>query len=234
MVAATGYYVGARLVGARPSGWLALNMVVLSAGTFFLIHYLTYRASEVNGVPVSQLVGFWEYLDELIRNTVIRRARGGNNGPGEPVGAWGYPLAALKVLGFACGGLAVWGILAARPYCRPCGRFLTKVGTRTRYHADAGQAATVAEQVAGAFDAADADRLQPALDAHAGIGEAKAGKCELRTAFEVWRCRGCGAGEVSFKLEKKSDNAWAEVPGTARKAETAAETELAVSDSPPR
>ena len=227
-MAAVGYYAGARLVNCRPSGLLLLNMVAVSAGTFFLIHYLTYRTSEVAGVPVPQLMSFPDYLDLTIRSTVVKRARGGDNGPGQPLGAWGYPLAALKVLGFAIGGGVVWGILAARPYCRPCGRFLTPTGNRVRYHADFDEGQATAAAAASAFDAADAKLLQPALDAHANYGTAKAGKSQHRTTYTVWQCKVCFTGQVEFKFERYDGNNWVEVREAGRKAETDAETDLTV------
>ncbi len=232
MVGATGYYFGARLVGCRPSGWLALNMVLVSAATFFLIQYLTYRTADVGGVPLNQLLTYPDFLDLSIRSTTIKRAKGRDNGPGQPLGVWGYPLAALKVLGFAAGGLVVYGILAARPYCRPCGRFLAVTGSRTRYHADFDETTATAEAAVAAFDAADPARLQPALDAHAAAGQPKAGKCLHRTAFTVWQCRGCGAGQTGFKLERHSGQNWVEVKEMSRTAETTAETELVVRDRP--
>ena len=232
MVGATGYYAGARLVGCRPTAWLALNMVLVSAATFFLIHYLTYQTSEFNGAPVRELVGFGEYLDLTVRNTVVKRARGGDNGPGQPLGVWGYPLAALKVVGFALGGLAVFFILADKPYCRPCGRFLAGAGRRTRYHPDADEAeATVGRTLAG-FDAADAGHLQAALDAHATAGQPKAGTAKLRTTAHLLRCGGCGAGQARFRLEAHGGEHWVEVKEATRLAETAPDDRLELRDAP--
>jgi hypothetical protein len=57
-VGAAGYYAGAVFVGCRPTGWLALNMVAVSAATFFLFHYLDYRTVEAGGKPVCEQIGF--------------------------------------------------------------------------------------------------------------------------------------------------------------------------------
>src|SRR5215472_9625885 len=62
VVAASGYYFGARLFNHRPTGLLLLNMAAISVTTFFLIHYFKYNLLDVNGTPIRDLISFTDFL----------------------------------------------------------------------------------------------------------------------------------------------------------------------------
>ena len=89
--AAAGYYWGARLFNHRPSRMLLANLVLISVGTFFLVHYLSYYNLEVDGVPLRQRVPFLAYLDAVLTHASmtfrIHAAKVGSSGE---MGAWGY------------------------------------------------------------------------------------------------------------------------------------------------
>src|SRR6185437_12299796 len=42
--------------------------------------------------------------------------------------------AALQIFGLALGGVVVYGMLRALPYCEACSQFLSQKGTQTRYY----------------------------------------------------------------------------------------------------
>lgn len=63
---ASGYYAGSWAFGHRPTGLLLLNIVIASATTFFLIHYLSYVSLQVEGKYVSDYIPFTQYLDIAI------------------------------------------------------------------------------------------------------------------------------------------------------------------------
>lgn len=106
-LAASGYYVGARLLGRRPSPWLMLNMLVISVMTFFMIHIMTYVTIKLFGDPDPQFSSFFTYLGTVYRESETQ-IRGSNIGK---LGAWGYLEMLLEIAGFAIGGIAVYGFL---------------------------------------------------------------------------------------------------------------------------
>jgi hypothetical protein len=116
-VGAYGYYLGARLFNHRPTKILLLNMVVISVATFFLIHYFHYYFLTIEGKLVRDFISFVDFLRiELSHNK-----------------AWGYLYAPLQVIGFAAGGLAVFGYLDSLPYCEKCAKYLSAKDRQTRY-----------------------------------------------------------------------------------------------------
>jgi len=116
LVGASGYYLGARLFNHRPTKILLLNMVVISVATFFLIHYFHYYFLTIEGKLVRDFISFVYFLRiELSHN-----------------GAWGYLYATLQVIGFAAGGLAVFGYLNSLPYCEKCAKYLSAKDSQTR------------------------------------------------------------------------------------------------------
>jgi hypothetical protein len=112
LVAASGYYLGARSLHARPSKILLMNILLASTATFFVIHYLHYTSAAVDNRPVSELVSFGTFMDAEIRTASMAfYYRGIKAAETGAVGHWGYGLAALQVLGSAAGGVAVWSHL---------------------------------------------------------------------------------------------------------------------------
>ena len=100
-VAAGGYYLGARIFGHRPSPLILLNMVLISIGTFFLIHYLSYITLDIDGIPVRTLVPFGTYLDTIITKTSMSIGfRFRSVAETGEVGSWGYAIAIIQVIGF--------------------------------------------------------------------------------------------------------------------------------------
>jgi hypothetical protein len=201
-LAATGYYWGAKLTGRRPTRWLLLNMLAISLFTFFLIHLLSYATLKMAaGDPLGNM-GFFSYLGTVYRESEMQ-IQHRNVGK---MGAWGYVEAVLEILGFAVGGLAVYGYLLAQPFCDSCSRYLTAKGKQTRYGADELAFGELLHQIGASVQG---DRLQEAIDLHAAFGEAKAGKAALiQSGFEVKRCPVCDIHWASFTTLRKSGREW--------------------------
>jgi hypothetical protein len=89
---------------------------------------------------------------------------------GSPVdlGSWGYLYATLQVLGFALGGLAVYGHLRSLAYCERCAKYLTKKDWQTRYSA---YAEKVAEVRAAMHQCVAAGHTQEAISIHAATAK---------------------------------------------------------------
>src|SRR4030042_3553315 len=82
-VPASGYYFGSKLFNHKPSRKILLNMVLVSIGTFFLIHYLIYMGATIEGRPVSDFVPFLTFLDFSIRSTSLQFSIVGGDSLGE-------------------------------------------------------------------------------------------------------------------------------------------------------
>lgn len=207
---ASGYYAGARIFNHRPTPLLLLNVLLASVGTFFAIHYFSYITLEIEGKAVSDSVSFGQYLDIAIRSTSMEfRLRTTEVGATGELGGLGYGVAVLQILGFAAGGLAVYGYLTSLPYCERCSRYFSTKGKQTRYTADAEalQASTV--QVFNDFREGAAPS---AIEKHRMFGNPKLQKGNhLRSVIEVRYCKKCGEHWVKYVVEKQSGNDWKEI-----------------------
>lgn len=81
LVAAGGYYLGARLFNHRPTSILLFNMLGISVGTFFLIHFLTYSFFEPSVITSKAAIRDHPECGhtELCRNGRIRQASPGGD-----------------------------------------------------------------------------------------------------------------------------------------------------------
>src|SRR5262249_37932304 len=163
--------LGAKLLHHRPSRLLLVNMLGVSVGTFFLVHYLSYYAMDPKGTQLRAVVPFTEYMRLVLTKSAISfRVHASKVGETGELGKWGYAYALLQILGFAAGGLAAYFNLADSPFCDACARYLKKVRTAKRYTADAGALKSLVETV---HPLMDARRLGEAVDAHATFGKEK-------------------------------------------------------------
>jgi hypothetical protein len=214
LAAASGYCAGARYFNHRPTKLLLLNMVAISIATFFLIHSINYYFLVVDGRPVRELVDFTSYLDTVLSHTAVRfrMMRGPVSGPVE-LGSWGYLYAALQIVGFACGGVAVYKYLDAQPYCEKCSKYLVAKDTQTRYttrYTNAAQLSQITTLMA-------AGRLQDAIAAHATSGSETYGKDpKLRSQVEIKRCKNCDQHWMKFTVSRWAKDDWVEVIGCAQ------------------
>jgi hypothetical protein len=204
-VAASGYYLGARLFNHRPTKILLLNMVVISVATFFLIHYFSYYFLTIEGKPVRDFVSFVDFLRIELSHTSVQfgiRA----HGIGEPVelGAWGYLYAALQVVGFAAGGLAVFGHLNSLPYCERCAKYLSAKGSQTRYSHIAGDTAETTKTL---VECVATGRFQDAIAIHAREPE-NAKDASFRSQIHIKRCKGCNLHWMKFTLSRRDKSVW--------------------------
>jgi len=208
--AASGYYAGARCFNHRPTKVLLLNMVVISITTFFLIHYINYYFLIVDGRPARELVDFARYLDIVLSHTAVQfRMRAAKVGGPVELGSWGYVYAVLQIVGFAIGGIAVYGYLKALPYCERCAKYLVAKHTQTRYTADADQLSQITALVR---QCALAGRLQDAIAAHATSGSESAGKDhKLRSQVEIKRCKDCDQHWMKFTVSRWAKDEWKEI-----------------------
>jgi hypothetical protein len=187
VVASVGYFLGARWIGVRP-GWISRSsLLAVSVVAFFAIHYVEYLWGRL---PID----FWSYLDLSIQSasyetkfgeTVVRAWSA------ERLGELGYVVAVLQVVGFAIGGLVVFGWLRATPYCSSCKAYLRRRSVCVRT-ADRGAVfADVSKRVESSLELGD---IRAAVREHAALRSLMLRE-RLGTAYtsrmEIWACRGC-------------------------------------------
>ena len=116
-VAAVGYWAGARWFNHRPSRLLLGNIVLVSLTTYFSIHHLDYTHAVVKGVAATDLMSFPDYLIAVTENMTYTSP---GLKSGVELGRWGWGVAGLQVIGFCAGGVFVYRMLTAIPYCDRC------------------------------------------------------------------------------------------------------------------
>jgi hypothetical protein len=211
--AASGYYLGAWLFGHRPSRLLLVNILIASVATFFFIHYLSYSTMQIEGKKVSDYISFWEYLNIAIRSASMSlRFHARDIGSTGELGAFGYAVAALQILGFAAGGFCVYAYLTTKPFCDKCSRYLSAKGKQIRYSTDSEKLQQAIPHVLGLIAKED---LSTAIEHHRSspdFGSSSSPKgCRLRTLIELRSCKECGLHWLKFTTEQLSDNEWKEI-----------------------
>lgn len=209
--AASGYYAGAMLFNQKPAGGVLLNMVAASVSAFFIIHYIPYFILEVEGIRVKEVISFWQYLDLDIRHTSLSFVRGGVS-TGELGGALGYVFAALQLVGFSVGGLAVFGWLSQNPYCDKCSRYLKKTGQQVRFTNDSD---TFIRSIRDFALLVEGQKYDEAIRFHAEtMGVEYGRKNHLKTRIITRTCRGCNINQLDFIASKREGNDWKEIDET--------------------
>jgi hypothetical protein len=117
MVAASGYYIGARYTHSRATPFLLVLMVFIAGLAYFLIYWLDYTHREVGGTSVRDWMTFGEFVDHRLTNTRIIDRKGS-------VGVLGYLLGLVEFIGFLVGGFGVYAFLASRQMCPSCDLYL--------------------------------------------------------------------------------------------------------------
>jgi hypothetical protein len=210
--AASGYYFGAMGFNQKPSKGLMVTMVLVSGLTFVVIYYLGYYFLQVDGLFIREKVSFLRYLPIVLRGTSITVYNHGSNFSTGELGWGGFVFAALQILGFSVGGLAIYGWLVKQPYCDNCARYLSKIKKLKRFHGpDLAAFDAFTEKVRASFLANDPEA---ALSFHGKAGEEKRPKgSTIQSAFDLRNCRGCGKSWTSFSVHVLKGNDWSEVEG---------------------
>jgi hypothetical protein len=208
--AATGYLWGAKLLNHRPGRALLVSMVAVSAGTFFLIHYMSYAALTAEGSQLRGSLTFPTYLNLVLTHASVSfRFHAAKLGETGQLGFLGYAYALLQVLGFAAGGFGVYLHLRELPFCEACSRYLKRTSRVHRFSDRSDELKGLSETIAPLLKAG---RLSEVAAAHAAFGDPKAGKAHtLRAELSLWGCRTCTRNLVRFAVARKSDNDWKDV-----------------------
>jgi hypothetical protein len=132
LLAASGFYLGAVKLNARPTRFIAWSLLLIGALVQLALYGGQYwLATTPEGQPVRSLVGFGTYVAFVLTEARYGlHVHGRSLGDGVRVGALGYAIAAVQFIGLIAGSLGVYAILADKPYCDACRRFARMVGKK--------------------------------------------------------------------------------------------------------
>ncbi|RUX09236.1 hypothetical protein EOA27_24805 [Mesorhizobium sp. M2A.F.Ca.ET.037.01.1.1] len=139
VAAASGYYFGSLFFHTRPTWFLLVQILIVTAAAQLVIYYGEYRSLVLDdGTMASDAIGFWDYLDTYLRSMHLKAGHGGHIDSGE-VGDFGYWLAVIDFIGFILGGFFVFFMLQTYPTCWKCSRYLRKITKTGQMFPDHGQ-----------------------------------------------------------------------------------------------
>lgn len=210
LIAASGYYYGARLLNFRPTRNFLWVIVAISAGTFFFIYWLEYMLITVDGNSISDAASFGRFLNYSLSHTAMRFSiRGRPIGDAVDIGFGGYLYAALQIIGFAIGGIGVCGHLISLSYCDDCKLYLRKKGDQKRYFESPED---MQNSVAGFLAKAQDNQLQQSIQVHAETGSTAIKTASVfSSTIEIKRCKGCEKHWLKFSAQRKVENHWKDV-----------------------
>jgi hypothetical protein len=207
MVAASGYYFGARWTNYRPGKLFLANVLAVSGANFFLIYFLDYWFGEQDGQRIHTWLSFPDYLAWELTHTTI--ASGSSDPSPTHLGSWGYGYAVLLIVGFACGGLIVFALIRALAYCNYCSLYMKKQGAQTRYllsQADLTRVFQIFKQEA------EAGHTRSAVAGHSQSGEREATPATgYSLTVQFASCPQCGHQRLSLAARERTNNRWTAV-----------------------
>lgn len=118
-LAASGYSLAIKATRVQIRDGFLVLIVALHALAYFGSWYLTYLI--VRSLPENQHLwkGFWDFFGEMARSISFSRP----HEPVNPIGAWGYAVQFVEMLGFVAGALAIPFVFGNTPACPSCRRY---------------------------------------------------------------------------------------------------------------
>lgn len=210
--AASGYYLGAKLLQIQPEPFLLVQMVAIAAATMLLIYWLEYQTLNVDGVHVADVVPFGRYLDLMLTTQRLSFARL----PGlesDEIGSLGYMFAVRDFIGFLIGGGAIYLLLKREPACEACGKYLRAVVKKVDFFPG--------EQALAAYYQGELEHPidSPEFAQHVGHRhvEAKVGRGDIWLDTRVIECPNCRQQTVVETAKIHSGSDWELLDGWQRR-----------------
>ena len=203
LAAASGYYLGSLYFHKRATPILLVQMVAIAALTQLLIYYLGYATMVLDdGVRVSDLVPFSKYIDVLLTSPHYRIGRAQTDTGA--VGNLGYWIALLQFLGFALGGLAVYGFLEAKVVCPYCDYSLRSLAKRARMFSNDDATAAYYDRV---FTLpVDGPEFADLVRTEAKVKDPQQGAHNV--VFTLMGCPKCKVQMVDLKVQNYTGKKW--------------------------
>ena len=116
LVAGLGYGITSFMMGYKIGKWLLVSILMLQVIAYFAAQFLAFRGMDLVYEETGEPVAFttWFHLTTI---TIAFKKSG-------ELGAWGYGVRALEIIGFALGGLIVPAVLMGKSYCEKCQRYM--------------------------------------------------------------------------------------------------------------
>ena len=117
----------------------------------------------------------------------------------------------LQILGFAFGGLAVFGWLSNSPYCEKCSKYMKKTGEQERYTSNSDE--LVKNILVFAKFLVD-KKCQKGIEYHNSVGDTDLGSCHLKLQIIVHQCPSCEVNNLDFVVQRLTGDDWEDVKET--------------------
>jgi hypothetical protein len=212
--AAIGYYLAAVRVHYRPTGLLFLQMVATAAATLALIYYINYSTMTLSdGRRVSAAISFGNYLDAVLTKShyeLWSKVAHKRQDIGE-VGSFGYWLAGIQCIGFALGGMAVFGMLHQKATCVRCRGYVKTLKTKD----------CLCYSKAGLLDLhARLRRVKPGTDEFFALLQSEPDRSTpscgtvptWRLGIEFCSCPVCHTDQVRYVVSQLKKDEWSSIP----------------------
>jgi hypothetical protein len=185
-------------------------MMLISAGTFFLIHYLNYYFLEAEGKMVREYVSFFSYLAIVTKSTSMQfYFHGRSTGSTGELGWFGFVFAGLQILGFSAGGLGTYMLLSEQPFCDTCSSFLKKSYFKKRYHFGSEEYSQLIPRLIALIKS---EQPEEALLEHSKSGREKDTQgYNQQSSMDVRHCESCHRGWMKLSLYSQRSNSWNEI-----------------------
>jgi hypothetical protein len=218
LAASSGYALGSWLSGVKISKGLLVAVLTIQVLAYFGALYIEFSGLDLayeDGSPV----GFFAWLDVYTRSLAWVQEDGTT---GAALGAWGYGLRALELIGFSFGSLIAPLVLRSRPYCDACALYMRRAetalvpvsvpavkikkrDTQARAAHDAEQQAAwtrgmeLLETLHGKVEGNDPGAFRDLLKPHLLANKQNA-KLPARVQVDTYRCPRCEGGELRALL----------------------------------
>ena len=206
-VAGSGFYLGATQIQQKPLGGVFLNVLIASVSAFFIVYYVPYFLTEINGKRIKDFISFGKYFEISVTHTSVSLIRAPSASTGK-LGDLGYLYALLQLIGFSLGGIYVFFWLSQVPYCKKCSRYLGKKYHNDRYASDADQMIAMIQDIKSALSNND---FQKAITLHAETGGDQKIDHHLRARIIARICPGCGINHFDFVVSKLEKDSWKDI-----------------------
>ena len=209
LVAASGYYLGARALNHRPSRFVLVGVLAISTMMFFLINYLEYYTQSSGGAQLHDYIAFPDYLNFTLNNMSMTLCYHACLHQGVGIGSFGYLIAALQIVGFFLGGVVAYALLSSEIYCDACARYYSAKFSTTRYFSESGSASSHYGEVLAML------RSRQYQEAIAGQAEAGSQTEQSGSLFasviKVKWCKKCLRHQIRLSLKRRERKEWKEL-----------------------
>ena len=129
LFAASGYYVGAVKFNVKPTGGVAIGMLVVAGLVQMTLYYFQYAsATTEDGQAIMALVSFPRYVGWMLTHAEYGLiVYGYRPDGGLEVGFFGYVIAVIQFVALVVGGFAIYAFLTEKTYCDECKKYAKKI-----------------------------------------------------------------------------------------------------------